>query len=448
MDSVHVNDTVEDSQIPAALETASPIGVNQTPATGPGAVPQPTSAIPTLKRPKSNWTLLACLRITLFLLSAFLLFTHAAFLLALAAPLALLAPPAFRGCQRLVVRGVASWVVCVQWALCGRQRIVLSGDWGRLREASVQRALLFGNHQTYLDWYYLGILAWYTNNTSGLSFILLEQFRHIPFAGWTAYLVGLIFVKQDWDVDEKRLERALRPVSTRPKDPFWLIIFPEGGFPHPINYEKARTYISRLVASPDRPAYIPALPVHVILPRTRGLHTCIHHLQGGAHPITTLVDFTIAFRPSPRFCETGVYPGDAFSPFRVFGFGGIGGEGVLSTVCIDVRVLPAEVAQAVRGLSEGQFDVWLKRLWARKDTMMGHFERMESFEGFSCERYGTEGLGLEEGEDGSGFVVAKEETVEFKVVPNLLDIFNVLFGTVTVWSTVALSVGLLFHFKS
>ncbi|KAI8611118.1 hypothetical protein BC830DRAFT_685493 [Chytriomyces sp. MP71] len=338
----------------------------------------------------------------------------------------------------------------MQWILCGHQRIILSGDWRRL--ISIKRAIVFGNHQSYMDWWYIAILAHYTRNTSNVVFLLREVFSYIPVAGLCSHLVGFIFLRQDWATDAPRLERGLRGIPARSADPVWLVLFPEGGFPHPVNYAKARTYIAKAEAAGGGTLYVPRMPEYVVLPRNKGIRGCIDNLNPGirdgaaaseATPllestggnVDTLVDLTIGFLPSPRFRETGLYPGDAFNPFKVLC---IGGSKVLSTVCIDTRIVPSHLSEAVIRSNEQQFDVWLKKLWEGKDNLMKHFEQNGTFEKYACNEYATSGLGIEEGVEGSGFVVSQQETVEFYVTPKWVDVFNVLFATVAVWGMILL----------
>ncbi|KAI8832463.1 hypothetical protein BJ741DRAFT_667201 [Chytriomyces cf. hyalinus JEL632] len=414
----------------------------------------PDNTAPTVSSyTKPKWTVFACLRIAFFTLFATLFFMNLSIMLALATPLALV-PSAFRVVSRFGIRAVASWVVMLAWILCGKQTIVLSGDWKKLPE--LKRILLFGNHQTFLDWFYLGILGWYTNNTSGIKFIILDIFRHVPFFGWTGYLCDLIFVVQKWDVDEPRISKVLTPLPTRPKDPLWLIIFPEGGFPNEFNFNVAKKYIQKVSesnAAEDGDAYVPPLPVHLVLPKSKGLRTCIQKLNpppkdplpeqkktAKPSPVDTFVDFTIGFIPTYTYQEDGISPNEALAPLHVFGMGGK--SAVLNKVCIDIRVLPTQTSSALASLNDNEFDYWLKKLWEGKDAMLGHFKSSGTFAGYSCEHYGTEGLVLEEGVEGGGFAVIKEDMVEFKVIPHGTDVLNVFVGTFSMWIVASIAVGL------
>lgn len=46
------------------------------------------------------------------------------------------------------------------------------------------RLVVMGNHQAYLDWMYLWILACYAGHAKGIIILLKASLRRIPVVGW------------------------------------------------------------------------------------------------------------------------------------------------------------------------------------------------------------------------------------------------------------------------
>ncbi|KAI9336795.1 hypothetical protein BDR26DRAFT_864624 [Obelidium mucronatum] len=369
-------------------------------------------------------------RLSFFLLAG--LFTSAtlSLLLVLALPLALVYPPAFRFFARQSVKAMASLAAIVSYVLIRNVEIVVTGD-----STPSFRQLWFCNHQTFLDWWFLGLYAWHQGSIDGLTIILMDMLKYIPFAGWLAWFAGFIFLKQKWALDQAKFKRSLTAIAKRRKDPLLLLIFPEGLLVHPKNLNSAKEFLEkqRLEARPD--TYIPKDPKHVILPRSKGLRTCIQQLcpvsssasESGESQdgIDALVDVTLGYWPSSRGFETGIYPHDAVTPFSVFGEGT---EALLTRVCLDFRNVSATTNfLTLNQMSDGEFDGWLKKRWEFKDDLMGYFHENGRFGGFESngeiEEVGTTG--------------SVDPTIVVRIVPRLMDYVRVLSCFLALWSIVA-----------
>ncbi|KAJ3025708.1 UNVERIFIED_CONTAM: hypothetical protein HDU68_006790 [Siphonaria sp. JEL0065] len=310
-------------------------------------------------------------------------------------------------------------VTCV---LLKNVEIVVTGD-----APTAFRQIFFCNHQTFLDWWFLGLYAWHQGSIEGLTIILMDVLKYVPFFGWLTWFAGFIFLKQKWAVDERKFKGALRTLSKRSRDPLLLIIFPEGLLVHPKNLNSAREYLEKQKVEAPPGTYIPRAPKHVILPRSKGLRTCIQELgtEGSTSGLDTFVDVTMGYWPSSRGFETGIYPHDSVGPLSVFGDGT---SAVLTRVCLDFRVMTGPNSMMnLNQLSELDFDGWLKKRWELKDDLMEYFHEKGQFDGFvGCEN-------LEGGAVSSSTV----SVTRFKIVPKFMDFVRVLGAFVVLWGIIA-----------
>ena len=123
------------------------------------------------------------------------------------------------------------------------------------------RLVIMANHQAYLDWIYIWILACYAGHSPGLIILLKASLKNIPVIGWGmvslkcllilifAHFVqrffNFIFLRRSWAADRDNLTLALRQLGEeaqsgqensetstllplRKRSPLWLLIFPEG----------------------------------------------------------------------------------------------------------------------------------------------------------------------------------------------------------------------------
>lgn len=63
--------------------------------------------------------------------------------------------------------------------------LVERDDKGHLKRINLpDRLVVIANHQAYLDWMYLWILACYSGNASGLIILLKASLKNVPLVGW------------------------------------------------------------------------------------------------------------------------------------------------------------------------------------------------------------------------------------------------------------------------
>ncbi|KAJ3082786.1 hypothetical protein HDU99_001593 [Rhizoclosmatium hyalinum] len=338
----------------------------------------------------------------------------------LATPIWIVSPRLFRFLGRQAKVAFTSTAAILHWLFMGNIEFVITG------EPSFERQqIVFANHQTLTDWWWLGLCAWHqgTPLISGIKIILMDYLKYVPFFGWLAYLIDFIFLKQKWALDEATFARSLTPLPNRPSEPLWLLIFPEGLLLHQKNLNSAAAFIEKQKASLPPGSYTPRLPTNVILPRSKGLYTCIKKLNNpeAIAPVTTLMDVTFAFSPSAQ--EQGLFPNQVLTPLAFFGKGT---PDIVSRVHIDFRRMegPVNGVDRLSQLSETEFTEWLNKRWEVKDDLLGYFRKNGQFEGFVGARH-----------DQSIQVGARETS--FKIVPKAMDFLRVFGAFFALWSIIA-----------
>jgi lysophosphatidic acid acyltransferase/lysophosphatidylinositol acyltransferase len=98
--------------------------------------------------------------------------------------------------------------------------------------------------------------------------------------------MGNIFVKRNWQNDEKTIMKMFSEINTR-RDPIWLICYPEGSRKTTKKLEECQKFAK------DR--HLPVLS-HVLTPRTKGFVATVTSLHK-SH-IKYVYDFTIHYSPT------------------------------------------------------------------------------------------------------------------------------------------------------
>ncbi|KAI8611932.1 hypothetical protein BC830DRAFT_1171483 [Chytriomyces sp. MP71] len=327
-----------------------------------------------------RWTWKSTIRFTAYNLAGLTCAFYSSLVLLVVSPLRILTPALFRVCARWSLASMASLAAIVHRLLVGQCGFIITGDAAKIGP----RAIAMANHQTYYDWWFIGLFLWHQNGLAiqSLKIILMDILKYIPFYGWIAYFSDFIFLKQRWSIDQARLQSALEPLAkgNRIKESLFLLLFPEGLLVHSQNLESAATYIKK--CKDDGKPFIPRQPKHVILPRSKGLWACLKHLNppsGGAGNVDMLVDMTMGISPSSRGDLTGLWPVSAYDPFTIFG---VGGSTVINGIHLDVRVIDKDVVKQLIALDETELDTWLKKVWEGKDDLMAYFHEHGTFVGF------------------------------------------------------------------
>ncbi|THZ20242.1 acyltransferase-domain-containing protein [Aureobasidium pullulans] len=225
---------------------------------------------------------------------------------------------------------------------------------GSLRCNFPHRIVMMANHQLYTDWLYLWWIA-YTNKMHGRIYIILkESLKNVPIFGWGAQFYNFIFLSRKWETDKSRFQRHLSQLSD-PKDPMWLLIFPEGTNLSETTRAKSKAWADKQGISDMK---------HQLLPRTTGLQFCLQRLKESTN---WLYDCTIAYEGVPE----GQFGQDIFTLRSSF-FEGRPPKSVnMYWRRYKITEIPIDNDEA--------FGRWLKNRWTEKDYLLEHFYRHGSF---------------------------------------------------------------------
>ncbi|GAB7346657.1 hypothetical protein MBLNU459_g1787t1 [Dothideomycetes sp. NU459] len=225
---------------------------------------------------------------------------------------------------------------------------------GSLKCNFPHRLVLMANHQLYTDWLYLWWIA-YTNKMHGRIYIILkESLKKIPIFGWSAQFYNFIFLARKWETDKPRFRRHLKQLSD-PKDPMWLLIFPEGTNLSGVTREKSKAWAEKQGIADMK---------HQLLPRSTGLQFCLQELKQSTN---WLYDCTIAYEGVPA----GQFGQDIFTLKSSF-FEGRPPKSVnMYWRRFRISEIPID--------NEAAFSMWLKNRWTEKDYLLEHFFRHGTF---------------------------------------------------------------------
>lgn len=184
--------------------------------------------------------------------------------------------------------------------------------------------------------------------------ILKESLKNVPIFGWGAQFYNFIFLSRKWETDKSRFQRHLSQLSD-PKDPMWLLIFPEGTNLSETTRAKSKAWADKQGISDMK---------HQLLPRTTGLQFCLQRLKESTN---WLYDCTIAYEGVPE----GQFGQDIFTLRSSF-FEGRPPKSVnMYWRRYKISEIPIDNDEA--------FGRWLKNRWTEKDYLLEHFYRHGSF---------------------------------------------------------------------
>jgi 1-acyl-sn-glycerol-3-phosphate acyltransferase len=227
-------------------------------------------------------------------------------------------------------------------------------DDGSLKCNFPHRMVLMANHQLYTDWLYLWWIA-YTNKMHGRIYIILkESLKQIPIFGWGAQFYNFIFLSRKWGTDKYRFKSALNHLKN-PKDPMWLLIFPEGTNLSAVTRQKSEAWAKKTGLKDMK---------HQLLPRSTGLQFCLQELK---QTTNWLYDCTIAYEGVPK----GQYGQDIFTLRSSF-FEGRPPKSVnMFWRRFKISDIPVDNDEA--------FGRWLNNRWREKDYILEYFYKFNQF---------------------------------------------------------------------
>lgn len=215
-----------------------------------------------------------------------------------------------------------------------KTKVIFSGD----TVPSGERILLISNHRTEVDWMYLWDLGLRKGCLGCIRYILKSSLMKLPVFGWAFYILEFIPVKRRWDVDEPNMRHMLSSFKD-PRDPLWLVLFPEG-----TDFTEEKCIRSQKYAAEN------GLPIlkSVLLPKSKGFCACLEGLRGS---LDAVYDVTIGYKHRcPSFMD------------NVFGI-------APSEVHIHIRRITLENIPT----SEEKLTTWLMETFRFKDELLSHF---------------------------------------------------------------------------
>ena len=217
-----------------------------------------------------------------------------------------------------------------------------------------QRMILIANHQIYTDWLYLWWIGYAAGMHGRIYVVLKESLKRIPVIGWGMQFAQFIFLKRKWEQDKPRMAAHLQKFNN-PKDPMWLMMFPEGTNLADSTREASKRWAEKNGIDDMR---------HMLLPRSTGLHFILQELR---KTVDYVYDCTIAYEGVPR----GEFAQDIFTVGASY-FGGRPPKSVnmywrrfrLSSIPLD---------------DPKMFELWLRSRWSEKDMFIEDYLRTGRF---------------------------------------------------------------------
>ncbi|KAE8698564.1 putative 1-acyl-sn-glycerol-3-phosphate acyltransferase 5 [Hibiscus syriacus] len=216
-----------------------------------------------------------------------------------------------------------------------KTKVIFSGDDVPARE----RVLLICNHRTEVDWMYLWDLALRKDCLGYIKYILKSSLMKLPVFGWAFHILEFIPVERKWEVDEANMRQMLSTFKD-PRDPLWLVIFPEG-----------TDFTDQKCLRSQKYAFENGLPIlkNLLLPKSKGFNACLEDLRS---TLDAVYDVTIGYKHHcPSFLDNafGVDP---------------------SEVHIHIRRITLDDVP----MSEREVTAWLMDTFQLKDQLLSNFK--------------------------------------------------------------------------
>ena len=217
-----------------------------------------------------------------------------------------------------------------------------------------QRMILIANHQIYTDWLYLWWIGYAAGMHGRIYVVLKESLKRIPVIGWGMQFAQFIFLKRKWEQDKPRMAAHLQKFN-KPKDPMWLMMFPEGTNLADSTREASKKWAEKKGIDDMR---------HMLLPRSTGLQFILQELR---QTVDYVYDCTIAYEGVPR----GEFAQDIFTVGASY-FGGRPPKSVnMYWRRFRVSSIPLDDPKT--------FELWLRSRWIEKDKFIEDYLRTGRF---------------------------------------------------------------------
>ncbi len=217
-----------------------------------------------------------------------------------------------------------------------------------------QRMILIANHQIYTDWLYLWWIGYAAGMHGRIYVVLKESLKRIPVIGWGMQFAQFIFLKRKWEQDKPRMAAHLQKFNN-PKDPMWLMMFPEGTNLADSTREASKKWAEKNGIDDMR---------HMLLPRSTGLQFILQELR---KTVDYVYDCTIAYEGVAR----GEFAQDIFTVGASY-FGGRPPKSVnMYWRRFRISSIPLDDPKT--------FELWLRSRWVEKDKFVEDYLRTGRF---------------------------------------------------------------------
>lgn len=217
-----------------------------------------------------------------------------------------------------------------------------------------ERMILIANHQIYTDWLYLWWIGYAAGMHGRIYVVLKESLKRIPVIGWGMQFAQFIFLKRKWEQDKPRMAAHLQRFNN-PKDPMWLMMFPEGTNLADSTREASKAWADKNGIHDMR---------HTLLPRSTGLHFILQELK---NTVEYVYDCTIAYE--------GVARGEFAQDIFTVGASYLGGHPPKSVNMYWRRFRVSSIPLD----DPREFELWLRQRWIEKDKFIEDYLRTGRF---------------------------------------------------------------------
>lgn len=90
-----------------------------------------------------------------------------------------------------------------------------------------ESAIVFSNHVSGSDFYLIHHLAQRAHMLSACNYFAKDSLKWIPGFGWGLWMMGLLFIKRKWTLDQGRIKYLFQSILEQ-KRPSWIISYLEG----------------------------------------------------------------------------------------------------------------------------------------------------------------------------------------------------------------------------
>jgi len=180
-----------------------------------------------------------------------------------------------------------NWTINAQLMVLGTHysgsELTMHADPEVVKEIGNHHGIFLMNHHYEVDWLFSWVVADAYGCLANGKVIAKKMLKYVPTIGVSWALNDMVFVDRDWEKDKETLTKSMDVLASH-KQPFWLLLFPEGTRLSKEKLEKSREFsLSR------------NLPVfeHQLYPRTKGFARIMEKLDRSR--VKYVYDITIMF---------------------------------------------------------------------------------------------------------------------------------------------------------